>query len=128
MRTLWLLLAVAVVLTATHLATARAEPPAPADAAVKGADKPNVEEIEKHDTISLGGEGFKFLAGCLGAGLIIIGGTRGIGQIGGKAVEAIARQPEAAAQMFLAWLLPAAMIEGATLFGVVVCLMVIVMK
>jgi len=31
----------------------------------------------------------------IGAGLVVIGAGIGIGQIGGKAMEAIARQPEA---------------------------------
>jgi F-type H+-transporting ATPase subunit c len=35
----------------------------------------------------------------LGAGLAVIGAGIGIGQIGGKAVEGIARQPEAAAKI-----------------------------
>jgi hypothetical protein len=35
----------------------------------------------------------------VGAGLAIIGAGRGIGQIGGSAVEAIARQPEATGQI-----------------------------
>lgn len=65
------------------------------------------------------------LGACLAAGVIVIGGSFGIGRIAAKAVESIARQPEAAGQLFLAWLLPAAMIEGVTLFGIVLCLLVI---
>ena len=60
---------------------------------------------------------------CIAAGIIILGGSFSIAKIGSRAVESIARQPEAAGQMFLAWLLPAAMIEGAMLFGVVLCLL-----
>ena len=58
---------------------------------------------------------------CAGAGLVVFAGARSIGAIGSRAVDAIARQPEAAGGMFLAWLLTAAMIEGATLFGLVIC-------
>lgn len=61
---------------------------------------------------------------CIGAGLAIIGAGRGIGQIGGSATEAIARQPEANAQISQAMIISAALIEGATLFAVVVCLLV----
>ena len=35
----------------------------------------------------------------IGAGLIVIGGGIGLGQIGGKAMEGIARQPEAAGKI-----------------------------
>jgi len=66
------------------------------------------------------------LGACLGAGIAVVGGGWGIGRISGCTVEAIARQPEAAGQMFLAWLLPAAMIEGAMLFAMVLCLIIIV--
>jgi F-type H+-transporting ATPase subunit c len=61
---------------------------------------------------------------CIGAGLAIIGAGRGIGQIGGSATEAIARQPEANAQISQAMIISAALIEGATLFAIVVCLLV----
>lgn len=58
----------------------------------------------------------------IGAGLALIGGGLGIGRIGGSAVEAIARQPEAGGQITTAMLISAALIEGATLFAVVVAL------
>ena len=56
----------------------------------------------------------------LGAGLAVIGAGIGIGQIGGKAVEGIARQPEAAGKIQTAMIIAAALVEGAALFGVVV--------
>ncbi len=56
----------------------------------------------------------------LGAGLSVIGAGIGIGQIGGKAVEGIARQPEAAAKIQTAMIIAAAVVVGAALFGVVV--------
>ncbi|MDD4889924.1 MAG: ATP synthase F0 subunit C [Phycisphaerae bacterium] len=62
----------------------------------------------------------------LGAGLVIIGGAKGIGQIGSGAVEAIARQPEAGGSISAAMIITAAMIEGATLFAVVVCLLCVI--
>jgi F-type H+-transporting ATPase subunit c len=49
-----------------------------------------------------------------------MGGAAGIGRIGGSAVVSMARQPEAAAQINTAMLITAALIEGATLFAVVV--------
>ena len=48
----------------------------------------------------------------VGAGLAVIGGGIGIGQIGGKAMEAIARQPEAYGKIQTAMLIAAALIEG----------------
>ncbi|MES2267626.1 ATP synthase F0 subunit C [Mucilaginibacter lutimaris] len=56
----------------------------------------------------------------LGAGLAVIGAGIGIGQVGGKAMEGIARQPDAASKIQTAMIIAAALIEGAALFGVVV--------
>jgi F-type H+-transporting ATPase subunit c len=60
------------------------------------------------------------IGGAIGAGLAIMGGAAGIGRIGGSAVESMARQPAAAGQISTAMIITAAMIEGATLFAVVV--------
>ncbi|MET4081455.1 F-type H+-transporting ATPase subunit c [Pedobacter sp. UYP30] len=59
----------------------------------------------------------------LGAGLAVIGAGIGIGQVGGKAMEGIARQPEAASKIQTAMIIAAALIEGVALFGVVVALL-----
>ena len=48
----------------------------------------------------------------VGAGFAYIGVGIGIGQIGGKAMEAIARQPEAYGKIQTAMLIAAALIEG----------------
>ncbi len=53
-------------------------------------------------------EGLKFV----GAGLIVIGAGLGIGRIGGSAMDAIARQPEASGKIQTAMLIAAALIEG----------------
>lgn len=55
----------------------------------------------------------------VGAGLAVIGAGIGIGQIGGKATEGIARQPEAAGQIQTAMIIAAALVEGAALFAIV---------
>ena len=73
----------------------------------------------------LPGNGLGWLGGAIGAGLAIIGGAAGIGRIGGSAVESMARQPAAAGQISTAMIITAAMIEGATLFAVVVGLMAV---
>jgi F-type H+-transporting ATPase subunit c len=62
----------------------------------------------------------KGLGGGIAAGLAIIGGGLGIGKVGASAVEAIARQPEASGSIGTNMLIAAALIEGATLFAVVV--------
>ncbi|NQV52420.1 MAG: ATP synthase F0 subunit C [Flavobacteriales bacterium] len=57
----------------------------------------------------------------VGAGLVVIGVGIGIGNIGGSALEAIARQPEATNRIQTVMLIAAALIEGvafAALFAV----------
>lgn len=57
----------------------------------------------------------------VGAGLVVLGAALGIGKIGGQAMEAIARQPEASGKIQTAMLIAAALIEGlgfAALFAV----------
>ncbi|HUU83420.1 MAG TPA: ATP synthase F0 subunit C [Phycisphaerae bacterium] len=71
----------------------------------------------------MGDKGAAYLGGAIGAGLVLMGGGWGIGRIGGSAVESMARQPEAAGSINTAMIITAAMVEGATLFGVVVCLL-----
>ncbi|MFD2598532.1 ATP synthase F0 subunit C [Sphingobacterium corticis] len=48
----------------------------------------------------------------IGAGLIVIGAGLGMGKIGGSAMEAIARQPEAASKIQTAMIIIGALIEG----------------
>ena len=55
----------------------------------------------------------------IGAGLAVLGAGLGIGQIGGKAMEAIARQPEAVGDIRTNMIIAAALIEGAALFAIV---------
>lgn len=59
----------------------------------------------------------------IGAGLAVVGGGIGIGLVGKGAVESIARQPEAAGPIGTNMILAAALVEGATLFAVVVGLL-----
>ncbi len=59
----------------------------------------------------------------LGAGLAAIGAGIGVGLIGSKAMEAIARQPEAIGDIRANMLLMAALVEGVALFAVVVALL-----
>jgi F-type H+-transporting ATPase subunit c len=70
-------------------------------------------------------DGARKLGGAIGAGLVIMGGAAGIGRIGASAVESMARQPEASGQINTAMIITAALIEGATLFAVVVTLLAV---
>ena len=63
------------------------------------------------------------LAG-MGAGLAAIGAGVGIGRIGGSAMDAIARQPEASGKIQGAMLIVAAFVEAVALFAAVICLLV----
>ena len=65
------------------------------------------------------------LGAAIGAGLAVIGAGYGIGKIGGAAMEAIARQPEASSDIRNSMIIAAGLIEGIALFAVVVCLLVI---
>lgn len=56
----------------------------------------------------------------MGAGLAVLGGGIGIGLVGKGALESIARQPEASGTIGTNMILAAALIEGATLFAIVV--------
>ena len=53
----------------------------------------------------------------IGMGLAVIGAGIGVGNIGGKAMEAIARQPEAVGDIRANMILTAAFVEGAALIA-----------
>ncbi|CAL68212.1 MULTISPECIES: ATP synthase F0 subunit C [Flavobacteriaceae] len=59
----------------------------------------------------------------LGAGLAVLGAGVGVGKIGGSAMDAIARQPEASGKIQTAMIIAAALVEGVALFGVVASLL-----
>jgi F-type H+-transporting ATPase subunit c len=65
--------------------------------------------------------GLGTMGAAFGAGLAAIGAGLGIGKIGASAMEAIARQPEAANNVRMNMIIVAALIEGVALFAVVVC-------
>lgn len=75
--------------------------------------------------VMLDDKAFGLLGGLLGAGLIVIGAGRGIGQLAGSAVEAIARQPEAGNRIFTTMIIAAALIEGISLFALIICLLAV---
>jgi len=64
----------------------------------------------------------------LGACVGIAGGAIGIGLVGAKALDAIARQPEERKSIRTNMLLMAALIEGLAFFGAIIALIVIFTK
>jgi F-type H+-transporting ATPase subunit c len=63
------------------------------------------------------------IGACLGAALAALGGAYGVSRIGGQCIESIARQPEAARDMFAPMVVAAGMVEVGMLFAIVVCLL-----
>ena len=109
---------------------------APDQRGYRGSSKPQEVEAFTPDKLvgdvflladALGVETFTIVGhdwgGAIGAGLAVIGGGIGIGLIGKGAVESIARQPEAGGAIGQNMIIAAALIEGATLFAVVVGLL-----
>ena len=70
------------------------------------------EAVPDYGTIGIG----------IGMGLAILGAGLGIGRIGGTAVDAIARQPEAVGPISTQMLISAALIEGATVIALILLL------
>ena len=66
---------------------------------------------------------FAYLAAGIGAGITVIGAGIGIGKLAAAAMEASGRQPEAAGQIRTAMIIAAALIEGATFFALVICIL-----
>jgi F-type H+-transporting ATPase subunit c len=62
------------------------------------------------------------VGGGIGAGITILGAGLGFGRIGSSALESMARQPETAGQVQTAMLIIAALLEGATFFSLIVCI------
>ena len=64
----------------------------------------------------------------IGAALAAFAAGYGIAKIGKAAVESIARQPESAGNIRTTTIIVAGMIEGASLLGIITCLLAIVLK
>ena len=61
------------------------------------------------------------LGAAIGAAIAVIGAGIAIGKIGSSAMEAMARQPEAAGDIRMSMIIIAALMEGVALFAIVVC-------
>lgn len=71
--------------------------------------------------------GLAKLGAGLGAGIAAIGAGIGIGNIGAKALESIARQPEAVGDIRSNMIVAAALIEGVAFFAIVISLLIVVL-
>jgi F-type H+-transporting ATPase subunit c len=69
------------------------------------------------------GNGLAYFAAGIGAGLSVVGGAAGIGRLAAAAMEGSARQPQAAGDIRTGMIIAAALIEGATLFALVICVL-----
>jgi F-type H+-transporting ATPase subunit c len=69
-----------------------------------------------------------YLGAAVGLGLAVIGAGIGIGLIGGRALDALARQPEMKNEIRTLMILGAALVEGVAFFAAVICLLVILTK
>ena len=72
--------------------------------------------------MELGNSLAHFAAG-IGAGLAVVGGAAGIGRLAAAAMEGTARQPQASGDIRTTMIIAAALIEGATLFAEVICIL-----
>ena len=64
------------------------------------------------------------VGGGIGAALAIIGAGYGFGRIGSAALESMARQPEVAGKIQTGMIVIAALLEGATFFALIVCIII----
>ena len=60
-----------------------------------------------------------------GVAFIIIGAGLGFGKIGSAALESMARQPEVAPRIFTTALIIGALLEGATFFALIICILMV---
>ncbi len=65
-------------------------------------------------------KGLAMIGAGLAAGFSVMGAGIGVGMIGGRAVEGMARQPEMAGKLQTSALVLAALVEGVALFGAVI--------
>jgi F-type H+-transporting ATPase subunit c len=69
-----------------------------------------------------------YLAAGFGAALTVIGAGYGIGRLASAALEGMARQPEASGNIRGGMIIAAALIEGVSLFALVICILLAIKK
>ena len=78
--------------------------------------------------MELGPNALAHLAAGIGAGLTVMGGAAGIGKLAASAMDGTARQPQSANDIRTSMIIAAALIEGVTLFALVVCILLVLLK
>ncbi len=73
---------------------------------------------------TVAGADFAKIGAVLAAAIVVVGASYGISKIGSSAMEAIARQPEAADGIRMSMIIIGALVEGVSLFAIIVCLLV----
>ena len=76
------------------------------------------------ETATAAASGMRALGKAMGAGLTVVGAGIGIGLIGSRMTESMARQPEIAGNIQTAAIILAALIEGAAMFALVIALLI----
>ena len=71
---------------------------------------------------------FAYMGAGIGMGLCAVGAGLGIGLLAGKALEGVARQPDAVGDIRTNMILTAALVEGVALIGEVFCLLIVLTK
>jgi F-type H+-transporting ATPase subunit c len=89
-------------------------------AAAEAADPNAVSAVGK-----VAGANWAILGAVVACGIIIVGASMGIAVIGGRAVDSIARQPEAGGRIFSAMIIVAALVEGVTFFALLICFLAV---
>ncbi len=69
------------------------------------------------------GNSLAHLAAGIGAGIAVVGGAAGIGRLAAAAMDGSARQPQVLGELRTTMIIAAALIEGVTLFALVVCVL-----
>jgi F-type H+-transporting ATPase subunit c len=95
--------------------------PVAAQEKAKGGET-GAKAYEGPQSVSFAGPG---LGVGIGAALTIVGAGYGFGKIGAAALESMARQPEVAGRVQTGMLIIAALLEGATFFSLIVCILLL---
>jgi F-type H+-transporting ATPase subunit c len=83
-----------------------------------------LQQVMTPEAAAASAEGVSNLGKALGAGLTVVGAGLGIGLIGSRMTESMARQPEIAGNIQTAAIILAALIEGAAMFALVIALLI----
>ncbi len=75
------------------------------------------------EAVGMAAEAYGYLSAGIGAGIVTLGAGLGIGKIASQAMDGTARQPEASGDIRTSMIIAAALIEGISLFGQVVCIL-----